>query len=350
MGVGLIHMNGRMYDAKLGRFISPDNFVQEPFNTQSFNRFGYGFNNPLKYVDPSGEFFWIAVIIGAVLGGTTAVINGGDFGDILLGMLIGGVAAGVGAGVANLAAGGAFFGAKAVSVVGFWAGAKVGALAGFAGGFTGSALNTWANGGSFIDGIVNGFRAGVQGALVGAAVGGITGGIKAVKEGRRFFDGAKVEDLTMVDQGNPFVMQNDKAQCVAACGESATNGNVSQDQIRDALAKNSDPSNIGLFDGDMVKEISKLDGGVAKYARTKLNKYLVVDRLKKGHQIFANLKGAESNHMVLLNKVVKRTITKLSGVIKTKFLYYAMDPLKGQYTSLSKSFLNNGTNFWFRIK
>ncbi len=60
MGVGLIHMNGRMYDAKLGRFISPDNFVQEPFNTQSFNRFGYGLNNPLKYVDPSGEIFkWL---------------------------------------------------------------------------------------------------------------------------------------------------------------------------------------------------------------------------------------------------------------------------------------------------
>ncbi len=60
MGVGLIHMNGRMYDAKLGRFISPDTYVQEPFNTQNFNRFGYGFNNPLKYVDPSGEIFkWL---------------------------------------------------------------------------------------------------------------------------------------------------------------------------------------------------------------------------------------------------------------------------------------------------
>ncbi len=60
MDVGLIHMNGRMYDAKLGRFISPDNFVQEPFNTQNFNRFGYVLNNPLKYVDPSGEIFkWL---------------------------------------------------------------------------------------------------------------------------------------------------------------------------------------------------------------------------------------------------------------------------------------------------
>ncbi len=60
MDVGLIHMNGRMYDAKLGRFISPDNFVQEPFNTQNFNRFGYVLNNPLSYVDPSGEIFkWL---------------------------------------------------------------------------------------------------------------------------------------------------------------------------------------------------------------------------------------------------------------------------------------------------
>jgi len=49
MSVGLIHMNGRMYDAKLGRFLSPDNYVQEPFNTQSFNRYGYVWSNPLIF-------------------------------------------------------------------------------------------------------------------------------------------------------------------------------------------------------------------------------------------------------------------------------------------------------------
>ena len=53
--VNLIHMNGRMYDANLGRFLSPDNYIQDPFNTQSYNRYGYVLNNPLKYVDPSGE-------------------------------------------------------------------------------------------------------------------------------------------------------------------------------------------------------------------------------------------------------------------------------------------------------
>jgi RHS repeat-associated protein len=54
-GVGLIHMNGRLYDPNLKRFLSPDNFVQDPYNTQNYNRYGYVLNNPLMYVDPSGE-------------------------------------------------------------------------------------------------------------------------------------------------------------------------------------------------------------------------------------------------------------------------------------------------------
>ncbi|WP_149272943.1 FG-GAP-like repeat-containing protein [Pareuzebyella sediminis] len=53
--LGLIHMNGRMYDPQMGRFLSPDNFVQNPFDTQSYNRYGYVMNNPLVYNDPSGE-------------------------------------------------------------------------------------------------------------------------------------------------------------------------------------------------------------------------------------------------------------------------------------------------------
>jgi RHS repeat-associated protein len=54
--VGLIHMNGRLYDAKLHRFLQPDNYVQDPGNTQNYNRYGYVLNNPLKYIDPSGEY------------------------------------------------------------------------------------------------------------------------------------------------------------------------------------------------------------------------------------------------------------------------------------------------------
>lgn len=54
---GLINMNGRLYDPLICRFISPDPFIQEPFNSQNFNRYSYCLNNPLKYTDPSGEWF-----------------------------------------------------------------------------------------------------------------------------------------------------------------------------------------------------------------------------------------------------------------------------------------------------
>jgi RHS repeat-associated protein len=52
---GIINMNGRLYDPVLGRFFSPDNYVQAPGNSQNFNRYSYCLNNPLKYTDPSGE-------------------------------------------------------------------------------------------------------------------------------------------------------------------------------------------------------------------------------------------------------------------------------------------------------
>jgi RHS repeat-associated protein len=52
--LGVIHMNGRVYDPVLGRFLSPDPIVQSPHDTQGFNRYAYVRNNPLRYTDPSG--------------------------------------------------------------------------------------------------------------------------------------------------------------------------------------------------------------------------------------------------------------------------------------------------------
>lgn len=58
--VGLVHMNGRVYDQELGRFISPDPIIQAPYVTNSFNRYAYVMNNPLKYTDPTG-YLWDSV-------------------------------------------------------------------------------------------------------------------------------------------------------------------------------------------------------------------------------------------------------------------------------------------------
>lgn len=75
--VGIIHMNGRIYDPKLHRFLQTDSHIQDPSNTQNYNRYGYCWNNPLKYTDPSGEVihFLAAVIIGAAISALTYTVT-----------------------------------------------------------------------------------------------------------------------------------------------------------------------------------------------------------------------------------------------------------------------------------
>ncbi len=50
-------MNGRIYDPRLGMFLSPDPILQAPNNPLNYNRYSYCVNNPLKYTDPSGTKF-----------------------------------------------------------------------------------------------------------------------------------------------------------------------------------------------------------------------------------------------------------------------------------------------------
>ena len=54
---GLYFYEARYYDPVLGRFISPDTFVQAATDLQTLNRYAYARNNPLRYNDPTGNFF-----------------------------------------------------------------------------------------------------------------------------------------------------------------------------------------------------------------------------------------------------------------------------------------------------
>jgi len=67
MEVGIIHMNGRLYDPLLRRFLNADENIQDPYNTQNYNKYGYVFNNPLMYNDPNGEFVWWVPAVVAVV-------------------------------------------------------------------------------------------------------------------------------------------------------------------------------------------------------------------------------------------------------------------------------------------
>ncbi|MEM9361245.1 MAG: RHS repeat-associated core domain-containing protein [Bacteroidota bacterium] len=188
--VGLIHMNGRMYDAQVGRFLSPDNFIQDPYNTQNYNRYGYVLNNPLVVADPNGELFWFAVGIGALIGGISQAIKpGANFGSILGGALIGAAAGGLGFGVGNVVGGGTFFGSNIASTLGFGQGFASGFAGGFTGGFVGGAGNAWLNGESFGNGLLGGLITGGFGGLTAGFVNGVTSGIRANKQGLGFWNG-----------------------------------------------------------------------------------------------------------------------------------------------------------------
>ena len=55
--VGLVHLNGRVYDPLVGRMMSADPFVPDPMNAQAWNRYSYVINNPLSITDPNGYCF-----------------------------------------------------------------------------------------------------------------------------------------------------------------------------------------------------------------------------------------------------------------------------------------------------
>lgn len=197
---GLINMNGRLYDPMLGRFISPDNYVQMPDFSQSFNRYSYCINNPLKYNDPDGEFWHL--IFGAILGGTMNLImnapNVDNFWEGLgyfgIGATAGALSAGIGSGV-NVAMAGGSFGAgfmgtaAGISSTGFIAGALTGATSGFTGAFITSAGNSWMNGASFGDGLAEGFMGGSISAITSGIIGGVIGGVDALEKGTNFWTG-----------------------------------------------------------------------------------------------------------------------------------------------------------------
>jgi len=52
--VMLVHMNGRVYDPAIGRFLSADPFIDCERNTQGWNRYSYVKGGVLRYTDPSG--------------------------------------------------------------------------------------------------------------------------------------------------------------------------------------------------------------------------------------------------------------------------------------------------------
>jgi RHS repeat-associated protein len=194
---GLYYYGARYYDPILGRFISADTIVQNPFDPQSLNRYSYCINNPLKYTDPTGHGWWDVVInaaVGAVVGAIAAGIASDWNGDAMLkGAGVGAVAGMVGGAVGGAVSGamtGAGYSTAVSSVVGGMAG-------GAAAGATASAMyggNVWQGA---MYGAIGGAAFGAIGAYYGdsywgwdrVVVSGLAGGGVNELAGGRFMDG-----------------------------------------------------------------------------------------------------------------------------------------------------------------
>ena len=202
---GLVNMNARLYDPAIGRFLSPDPFVQMPDFSQNFNRYSYCLNNPLVYVDEDGELFWFivggAAIIGAItnvathwkeikaIGGWKGFWKGTGY------FVVGGVAAGAGA-AAGVAAAVGFGGMMSVTAAqmaaastGFIPGATIGAAGGATSGFVLNTGNGLVDGDRFGGALQSGLMGGLTGGIFGGLSGGLIGGAQALQHGRDFWTG-----------------------------------------------------------------------------------------------------------------------------------------------------------------
>src|SRR5690606_3505529 len=200
-GVGLINMNARLYDPKLHRFLAPDNFIQDPSNSQNYNRYGYVWNNPLRYNDPSGEVVW-AVAIGAAVGVIMNGINNSSHGQpffqgVIKAAGIGGISGALsfGAGSAVLGIGGSVLQQAGTGIL--LHGASAGMMSGMSTG------DFWS--GFVVGGVSSGVASGIgatgisnQYWMAGAQIGGstIVGGASSVLAGGNFWDGARQGFIT----------------------------------------------------------------------------------------------------------------------------------------------------------
>jgi len=169
----------------------------------SDNRYSYAMNNPLKYTDASGEFFFIPIILAAVVNTAIQGFSGhlGGMGSFWKSMGIGALSGAVGYGAGTLANGA--LGTATTLGSSIFNGATIGASGGFAGGFVSGAGNAWANGTNFDQGLKSGLISGGWGALSGAVIGGITGGIQYNKQMGIFHRGNDVLGVDGDDDAVP---------------------------------------------------------------------------------------------------------------------------------------------------
>ncbi|MCP4989504.1 MAG: hypothetical protein GY928_26660, partial [Colwellia sp.] len=258
--VDIIHMNGRIYDGRLGRFLQADPHIQDPSNSQSLNRYSYVINNPLSYTDPTGYNFlkkiWnkIRPFVGIIVAVVASIVCAGTCAPALIGALAG-------------AAGAAANGGNIIQ------GAVIGAFSAGAFGEVGSTLN----GGDF----------GSAAYFGKVAVHGIVGGMMSVMQGGKFGHGFASAGVTQsfakaidtIDKGNNGISvgRSIAAAVVGGTASTLSGGKFANGAMTGAFSRifnddiHDNPPEYEEFidiDGDVVVtiKVSLANNSVGEYA------------------------------------------------------------------------------------
>jgi len=104
------HLNGRVYDPLISKFLSGDPLIKDPRNGQNYNRYSYVLNNPMNMTDPTGFEYTlpqqqlVTTILATLNAGGTVVFTGTDQSGFLTidadgGMISGTLSPSIGSGI-----------------------------------------------------------------------------------------------------------------------------------------------------------------------------------------------------------------------------------------------------------
>jgi RHS repeat-associated protein len=184
--LGLVHMNARIYDPELGRFLQADSEVENDA-TQGLNRYSYCLNNPLSLTDPTGHRSKalgylkaaISIALSVWLPGSGLLFGANTFGAyVFAGFVSGTISGGLQGGLEGAFSAAIFYGI----------GSHFSKLAGDKGtGFLGSGLKA----GKF-----------AQKVLAHATAGGVIGALKGGNFGQAFVSAGVTEAAASTIDGN----------------------------------------------------------------------------------------------------------------------------------------------------